>query len=111
MQKPETELIFPAQITSSLSHVRGSLWQTEIAKLLGKDPETVEITGFTLMMARLNGCAACNADSFRAIQGCTICAEQSLKRFRGSDEELIALYQAALKDIHSYINKKKRNDQ
>ena len=58
-------------------------------------PDSLEQMAFVLMMARLNNCTTCNADSFRAMTGCTTCAKQSLKRFHETDEALAALYQAA----------------
>ena len=58
------------------------------------------------MMARMSTCATCNADSYRAMNGCSTCARQALKRFRGSDEELVEMFQAAKNEVDRYIQKK-----
>ncbi len=55
-----------------------------------------------LMMVRLNGCVGCETDSFRAMRGCTACAQQTLRRYKGSDAELIDLYQQALADVRKF---------
>jgi hypothetical protein len=51
------------------------------------------------MMIQLDGCMTCNADSFRAMRGCTQCANQTVRRFRGTDKELQRMFDKARKDI------------
>jgi hypothetical protein len=58
------------------------------------------------MMIRLNGCVTCHADSYRAMRGCTACAQQSVIRFRDNDETLIRLYRKAEKDVLAYLEHK-----
>ena len=35
------------------------------------------------------------------MRGCTACARQTLRRFKGSDDELLALYEKALAEWRS----------
>ena len=65
----------------------------------------MERMAFILMMVRLDGCASCNADSFRAMNGCTNCAKQALKRFRGTDTELIKLFEQAKTEVARHLDK------
>jgi hypothetical protein len=66
-------------------------------------PETHEETlAFMLMMTRLNGCVSCETDSYRAMRGCAACTIQTLRRFKGSDEDLIEKFADALADIRSF---------
>ena len=58
-----------------------------------------------MSMARMSACATCNSDSFRALNGCMVCARQSLKRYRGTDEDLMELFQAAKDEVERYIEK------
>jgi hypothetical protein len=37
------------------------------------------------------------------MRGCTPCARQTLRRFKGSDADLMARYEEALDDVHTYI--------
>ncbi|MCP6756978.1 hypothetical protein NL533_35655, partial [Klebsiella pneumoniae] len=60
---------------------------------------------FVLMMVRLNGCMACETDSYRAMRGCDACAIQTLRRFKGSDDELLRAFQQALEDVRRYLVK------
>jgi len=107
MYNPDTDLLFPGRVIPSLHNQRGETWQGLVRRVGAAEPESIEYLAFILMMARLDGCASCNADSFRAMQGCTACARQTLKRYRGSDEELLAQYRAARSDVETYLSRKK----
>lgn len=96
------ELMFPHKIISTLQHMRGPQWKALVNRVL-ELPETHEETlAFMLMMIRLNGCMECETDSYRAMRGCDACSIQTLRRYKGSDEELLSNYQQALHDIRTY---------
>jgi len=59
---------------------------------------------FILMMARLVACTSCQGDSHRAQIGCTQCAVQSVKRFHGTDDEFVLLYERSLEDVSNLLN-------
>ena len=103
MYTPDTELLFPLRVTAALRGLRGEGW----ARLCDRvsDPETpqAEKIAFTLMMVRLGGCVSCNADSFRAMKGCSICARQTVRRIRGSDEELIEQHRQLVKEVELFL--------
>jgi hypothetical protein len=103
MYNPETELIFPPRCIGLLGNDRGIEWQELVSSVENTRQESTEIMGFVLMMTRLNNCITCNADSFRAIHGCTICSKQSLKRFHGSDHELCNLFETTLTEVIVFI--------
>ncbi len=102
----DTGLIFPPSNIASLASERGQPWQDLVTAVQKSGQDSPEQMAFLLMMARLNSCANCNADSFRAIHGCTVCGKQSLKRFHGSDQELTGLYQTAWTEVTLYLQKK-----
>jgi hypothetical protein len=106
MYNPETDLLFPPHTLPALSDLRGAAWQELVTHVLAAGPDSLEQMAFVLMMARLNNCATCNADSFRAMTGCTTCAKQSLKRFHETDEALVALYHAASAEVEGYLQKR-----
>ena len=106
MYNPETDLIFPPRAIHALSTERGATWQDLVGGVEKSGRNSLDETAFVLIMARLNACGTCNADSFRAMNGCTTCARQSLKRFRGGDEELVRLFQAAKGEVEQTIQKK-----
>ncbi len=106
MNNSDTGLIFPPGNISSLAGERGPSWQNLVAAVEESGPDSHEQMAFLLMMARLSSCASCNADSYRAIHGCTVCGRQSLKRFHGSDQDLTGLYQSAWTEVKLYLQKK-----
>ena len=105
MYNSDQEVIFPAKTIPYLKGLRGPLWDELVDIVLGKDENSLEQLGFTLMVVRLLGCSSCNSDSFRAMRGCTRCAQQGIKRYRGSDEELIKLYEKSKKEVEIYLQK------
>ena len=106
MYNPNTDLIFPPRGIPTLCNERGEAWRNLVARVENAGPNSSEQMAFILMLARLNSCATCNADSYRAMQGCSVCAKQSLKRFHGSDEELSRLFETAKTEINVFLRTK-----
>ncbi len=102
MYNADTELLFPARVIPLLKPLRGQEWQEMIDKVLQENESSQSRSAFVLMMVRLNGCVSCNADSFRAMRGCTQCARQVIRRYRGSDTELCHQYQQALQEVNNF---------
>lgn len=96
------EILFPHSVISTLRNLRGPKWSELVSRVM-KLPETHEETlAFMLLMVRVNGCLACETDSFRAMRGCAACAAQTLRRYKGDDEELLDLYHQALEDVQDF---------
>ena len=92
----DNEILFPHYAIPALRNTRGRKWMKLIDKLTGKTETSIEVIALMSVMIELNGCLACETDSYRAMRGCTSCAQQTMRRFKGSDEELIKMYEAAL---------------
>lgn len=100
----ENALLFPHDVIPTLRSLRGQEW-TKLVDRIVKLPETHEETlAFMLMMIRLNGCLACETDSYRAMRGCAACAHQTLRRFKGDDQELIEMFNHAVADIRVFAD-------
>ena len=106
MYNPETDLLFPPRTIPALRDLRGASWRDLVTSVLEAGPDSLEQMAFVLMMARLNNCTTCNADSFRAMTGCATCTRQSLKRFHEPDEALVAIYQAARLEVEQHLQKR-----
>ena len=106
MYNSDTELLFPLRIVPVLASMRGQEWQDLLEQVVAPQASLAEQMGFVLMMVRMDGCVGCNADSFRAMKGCTLCARQNIKRFRGSDKELVELFKQTCKEVEMYLEKK-----
>lgn len=99
MYNSDTEVLFPLRAIPELRGIRGSEWDNLIELIISDQVKEIEKLAFVLMIVRLVGCGGCNSDSFRAMRGCTKCAQQSIRRFRGEDIDLIKLYEKAKIEI------------
>lgn len=99
----DNELLFPVNVISSLRHSRGEEWSALVERVSGLPEDNIELLAFSLMMVRIDGCLSCETDSYRAMRGCKACSEQSLRRYKGSDLELLSIYQVALDDVQQYL--------
>ncbi len=71
-----------------------------VTRLPETEPDSL---AFSPMMIRLNGCVKCHEGSFKYMRGCQLCATQTVMQFKGSDEDLVVLYQGARRDIDAYL--------
>jgi hypothetical protein len=99
MYQADAEMLFPARVIPLLRNLRGPDWQQLVDHVLCQPPGSLEEQAFSLMMIRLDGCLTCHADSYRAMRGCTLCAQQTITRFKGSDSDLTAAYEQAKADV------------
>ncbi len=99
-----TELLFPPRLIAILGDQRGKKWEMFLNGLQGKQIGEAERRAFVLMMARLAGCVTCQSDTWRAHQGCEQCAKQTLRKFRGTDEDLIQLFESCLMEIQASVS-------
>jgi hypothetical protein len=106
MLNPDTELLFPLRVVPLLAEIRGEAWQNFIMQMCSPQVSRVDQVTFVMMMVRLGGCVACNADSFRAMRGCTQCARQTIRRNRGSDQDLIRLFDQVRQELSSHYSRK-----
>jgi hypothetical protein len=105
MYNPDTDLLFPLRVIPQLKTMRGEEWSKVIERFQAGDFTRVEKYAFVLMMVRMGGCISCNADSFRAMRGCTSCARQTVKRYRGSDLDLLEQFRLVQKEVEAYQKK------
>ena len=92
----DNEILFPHYAIPALRNTRGPQWRQLIDMISTKHETSIEVIALMALMIELNGCLACETDSYRAMRGCTSCAQQTLRRFKGSDEELISAYESSL---------------
>lgn len=104
MYHEDAEMLFPMRVVPSLGDLRGVSWKRLVARISELNEDDPEALAFGLMMIRLGGCLNCQADSFRALRGCTACARQAILRYRGNDQELLRAYEKARKEIQDYLD-------
>ncbi len=99
---PRTELLFPPHLIPDLKDLRGPEWRELVEHIISL-PETHQDTlAFCLMMIRLNACMGCVSGSYRFMRGCELCSQQTIARYQGTDEELIAHFHQAQEDLANY---------
>jgi hypothetical protein len=107
MFNSDTELFFPIRVIPSLRGIRGKEWDLFIDQLSSENVGELDQIAFTGLVVKLAGCAGCDADSYRAMRGCTQCARLVLKRFKGSDTDLIAQHEQTKIEVTEFLSKRK----
>lgn len=97
------ELLFPPETIPHLRHLRDERWKALIDRVVSLPEDHPEALALSLLMIRLTGCLSCETDSYRAMRGCTACARQILRRFKGPDSELTRRYKEALGEVRSHL--------
>ncbi len=95
----DNEILFPHYAIPALRETRGPAWRRLIDDLERKEETSDATLALMSLMIELNGCLPCETDSYRAMRGCTACARQTLRRHKGSDAELMRLYEESLAKI------------
>jgi hypothetical protein len=106
MYNSDTELLFPTRVIASLGEFRSEAWRELVKRVSSIEAAPAEQEAFVLMMVRLGGCIGCNADSFRAMRGCTACARQTIRRYKNSDQELVELFNQSFREMEAYLQKR-----
>jgi hypothetical protein len=103
MYQSDTEILFPMRVAPYLRDLRGNSWR-ELVQMVTDDQEaSLNQLAFSLLLVRLSGCLTCHTDSYRAMRGCTICATQVIRRFKGEDKELLGLFKKARRDVKRFL--------
>jgi hypothetical protein len=103
LYQTDAEMLFPSRVIPSLSDLRGNDWKSFVEQVSAQPESDPDVLAFGLMMIRLGGCMTCTSDSYRALRGCTQCAQHIVARFKGSDLDLIERWQAARCEIVEYL--------
>jgi hypothetical protein len=107
MYNPDTEILFPIRLIPDLREAGGEKWQKFIDSFSSSPEKEALESGLVLLLVKQGGCVPCNADSFRAMRGCMLCAQQTIKRFKGSEQSLIDAVLASKTEIENWSKKKK----
>ena len=101
---PDSEILFPPRCIPQLRNLRGEQWAQFIDHLTQLPDDHEDVLGFSLLMIQLGSCLTCNLDSYRASLGCCTCARRTVAGFKGSDEELIQLFEEAREKVRAYLS-------
>ena len=99
----KAELLFPAQLISSLRELRGDEWKALVDRVSALPETHQDSLAFVLMMIELDGCLKCNSNNYKFLRGCYLCATQMVQSYKGSDGELIELYGRARQELSQQL--------
>ncbi len=88
--------------------MRGEKWQQFIDGIYTDTNRSRLESSVVLFVVKQGGCAGCNADSFRAMRGCRLCSQQTIKRFKGSDQVLIEQILSVQAEITDWLEQIKK---
>ncbi|MGD2143440.1 MAG: hypothetical protein PVF54_03075 [Anaerolineae bacterium] len=101
---PESEILFAPHCIPELRDIRGPQWAELVDRVASLPDGHVDVLGFALTVVELSSCLTCDLDSYRATLGCCTCAQRSVSGFKGSDEELIALFEWKRYRVREYVD-------
>lgn len=99
----DTDVLFPPRVIKTLRDLRGDQWRQLIEQLMEKDETHPDVLAFSLMIIRHNSCLTCQPHSFRAMRGCAVCTQHTIRRFKGNDQELIDHWEKAREEIQRWL--------
>ena len=100
---PESEILFPPRCIAVLRDRRGPESTSLVDHLMSIPDGHEDVLGFSLMMIRLGSCLTCDLDSYRASLGCCTCASRSISGYKGSDRELVRMFEEAREEVRIYL--------
>ncbi|MDY6875418.1 MAG: hypothetical protein SWK90_04335 [Chloroflexota bacterium] len=100
---PESEILFPSRCIPQLRDLRGPEWAAVVDHIAALPDGHEDVLGFSLMAIRLASCLTCDLDSYRASLGCCTCARRTISGFKGSDKEIIRLFEQAREEVRAYL--------
>jgi len=100
---PDSEILFPFRCIPQLRDLRGPEWAEFVDHIAALPDGHEDVLGFSLMMIELASCLTCSLDSYRASLGCCICAQRAVAGFKGSDREVIRIFERAREKARAYL--------
>jgi len=106
MYQNDAEMLFPARVVPRLRDLRGQEWRGLVDQVCEQPELSPDGLAFSLMIVRMAGCLTCHSDSYRAMQGCTTCARQTVARFKGNDSEMREQFMQAHVEVRQYLHQR-----
>ncbi len=107
---PDSEILFPPHCIPLLRDLRGPKWAELVERVAALPDNHEDVLGFSLMIIDQASCLTCDLDSYRATLGCCTCAQRSISGFKGTDEELIQLFEEKREEVREYLASDEASD-
>ena len=103
----KNELFFPPELIVQLGDLRDEEWKQFVERVAALPETHPDTLAFMLLVVRLGGCLSCGPGSFRHMKGCLSCSRQAIGAFKGTDRQLIELFEEARKEVKKFLGEKK----
>ncbi len=101
-----TELLFAPWAVRKLGDARGAKWRRLVNQVAALPETHLEALAFQLMMVRLNSCVTCDAKKYVERGGCARCSLATLALCKDNEDQLLARFRAARKEISKTLKDK-----
>jgi len=101
------ELFFPPQLIDDLADLRDSDWKRLVDRVAPLSDSHPDVLAFVLVIIRLSGCLSCGPGSFRHMKGCLSCSRQAIGSFKGTDKDLIGMFEDARREVVTFLGETK----
>ena len=99
----KAELLFPAHLIPNLRDLRGEEWRALVDRVAALPEAHPDSLAFVLMMIELDGCLKCNSNNYKFLRGSYLCATQTVQSYKGSDQDMLALYNRAKQELSTHL--------
>ena len=100
---PKAEMLFPSHLIPQLRDLCEHEWRELVERIQPLPEAHPDRMAFVLMVIRLGGCVDCFGGSYKFMRGCAACARQTVMQFKGTDADLLKMYEKARKDMQRYL--------
>jgi hypothetical protein len=101
------ELFFPPELIEDLADLRDSEWRRLVEAVAPLPNSHPDVLAFALVVIKLGGCLSCGPGSFRHMKGCLSCSRQAIGSFKGSDADLIELFEDCRGEVLKFLGEGK----
>ena len=103
----KNELFFPPELIGGLKDLRDTEWKELVERVATLSHTHPDSLAFALMVIKLSGCLSCGPGSFRHMKGCLSCARQAIGAYKGSDGQLLEMFEEARQEVLKYLDEGK----
>jgi hypothetical protein len=87
-----------------MRNLRGPAWAALVDRITALPDGHEDVLSLSLMAIRMASCLTCDLDSYRASLGCCICAGRTVAGFKGTDRDLIRLFEETREEVCAYLD-------
>ena len=100
---PKAEILFPFPVIPDLRNLREEQWASLVDRVSDLPETDPDALAFIMLMIRINSCLKCYSGSYKFMRGCKACSIQGIMQFKGTETDLIELYESTKQELEAYL--------